>query len=191
MGPCGGTTCVVPGTTGCTQISLRGGGSCGCVAMDVGSGVVVGGRGRGDFTALEKPRVRGGFGHRKNVPHVPLRGAWFGCDFSRGCSFGSKAGLWPVPGARGPGPPTPRRLDRPLVASEAAPGPRRTPGHCLRAPISQCPGATGHNENKALPFPHHGNAPQHGEAPAAFGHPSGGFWGPVLPPRRPRIGHGD
>jgi hypothetical protein len=39
-----GTTCVVPGTTGCTQISLGGGGSFGCVAMDVGSGVVVGGR---------------------------------------------------------------------------------------------------------------------------------------------------
>jgi hypothetical protein len=69
------------------------------------------------------------------------------------------------------------------------PGPRRTPGHCLRAPISQCPGTTGHNENKALPFPRNGNAPQHGEAPAAFGHPSRGFWGPVLSPRRPRIGH--
>jgi hypothetical protein len=27
------------------------------------------------------------------------------------------------------GPPIPRRLDRPLVASEAAPGPRRPPGH--------------------------------------------------------------
>ena len=147
------------------------------------------GEGEGRCTALEKPRVRGGFGHKKNVPHVPLRGAWFGCGFSRGCSFGSKAGLWPVPGARGPGPPTPRRLDRPLVASEAAPGPRRTPGHCLRAPIKQCPGTTGYNENKALPFPRHGNAPQHGEAPAKFGHPSGGFWGPVLPPRRPRIGH--
>jgi hypothetical protein len=104
--------------------------------------------------------------------------------------FSSIPGLWPVPGARGPGPPTPRRLGRPLVASEATPGPRRTPGHCLRAPISQCPGTTGHNENKALPFPRHGNAPEHGEAPAAFGHPSGGFWGPVLPPRRPRVGHG-
>jgi hypothetical protein len=124
------------------------------------------GEGEGWFAALEKPRVRGGFGHRKNVPHVPLRGAWFGCGFSRGCSSGSKAGLWPVPGARCPGPTTPRRLDRPLVASEAAPGPRRTPGH---------------NEHKALPFPRHGNAPQHGEAPATFGHPSGEFWALFYP----------
>jgi hypothetical protein len=137
-----------------------------------------------------KARSWGGFCHRKNVPHVPLR--------ERGLAVVSVVGV-PLEArrARGqfhgpeaqPGPPTPRRLDRPLVASEAAPGPRRTPGHCLRAPISQCPGTTGHNENKALPFPRTGNAPQHGEAPAAFGHPSGGFWGPVLPPRRPRISH--
>jgi hypothetical protein len=37
---------------------------------------------------------------------VRPRGAWFGCGFSRGCSSSrSKAGLWPVPGARGPPPP--------------------------------------------------------------------------------------
>jgi hypothetical protein len=95
-------------------------------------------------------------------------------------------------GARGPGPTTPRRLGRPLVTSEAAPGPRRTPGHCLRAPISKYPGTTGYNENKALPFPRHGNAPQHGEAAhqPRLATQVGGFGGPVLPPRRPRIGHG-
>jgi hypothetical protein len=53
-----GTTCVVPGTTGCTQISLGGGGgSCGCVAMDVGAGVVVGGRGRGDLPPSKSPEL--------------------------------------------------------------------------------------------------------------------------------------
>jgi hypothetical protein len=82
--------------------------------------------------------------------------------------------------------------DEALLAGGDAPhpqaGPRRPPERCLRAPISQCLGATGHNEEMALPFPHHGNAPQHGEAPAAFGHPRGKFWGPVLPPRQPRAG---
>ena len=33
----------------------RGGGSCGCVAMDVGAGVVVGGRGRGDLPPSKSP----------------------------------------------------------------------------------------------------------------------------------------
>ena len=42
-------------TTGCTQISLGGGGSCGCVAMDVGAGVVVGGKGRGDLPPSKSP----------------------------------------------------------------------------------------------------------------------------------------
>ena len=87
--------------------------------------------------------------------------------------------MWPVPRDNGPKPTTPRRHDCPLVASEEAPGPRRTPGHCLRAPISQRPGTTGHNENMALLFSRHGYAPQHGDAPAAHGHPSGGFWDPV------------
>ena len=116
------------------------------------------------------------------MAHVPLRVAWFRCGFCRGCSSRRKAGLWPVPRDNGPKPTTPRRHDCPLVASEEAPGPRRTPGHCLRAPISQRPGTTGHNENNALPFPRHDCAPQHGDAPAAFdlGHPmdalGGSLW---------------
>ena len=77
-------------------------------------------------------------------------------------------------GPKSQGPPPPGALnDRPLVASEAAPGPRRSPERCLRAPISKCLGATGVNEKMALPSPHHGNTPQHGEAPATFGHPRG------------------
>jgi hypothetical protein len=105
-----------------------------------------------------KARSSGRFWSQKKCAPRAAEGTWFGCGFSRGCSSGSKAILWTVPRARGPGPPTPRRLDRPLVASEAAPGPRRTPGHCLRASISkQCPGTTGCNENKALPFPRTGN----------------------------------
>jgi hypothetical protein len=131
-----------------------------------------------------KARSSGRFLSQKKFAPCAAEGTWFGCGFSRGCSSGSKVGLWPVPGAQ-PGPPTARRLDRPLVASEAAPGPRRTPEHCLRAPISQCPGTTGYNKNKALPPPRHGTAPQPGEAPAAFGPPRGGGWGPVLPPHHP------
>ena len=52
-----------------------------------------------------------------------------------------------------PGSPAPGRFDRPLVVSEAAPCSRRAPGHCLRSPISQCPGATGLNEKKGAALP--------------------------------------
>jgi hypothetical protein len=96
-------------------------------------------------------------------------------------------------GARGPGPTTPRRLDRPLVASEAAPCPRWTPGCCLRAPISQCPGTTGTTKTGRCPSPAtaapRSTARRQPPAAFAFGYPSGGFWGPILPPRRPRVGH--
>ena len=93
-------------------------------------------------------------------------------------------------GPEAQGPPPPGALAAPWwqVRPPLAPGGLRDTA-LGRALISQCPGTTGYNENKALPFPRHGNAPQHGEAPAAFGHPRGGFWGPVSPPRRPRIGH--
>jgi hypothetical protein len=184
-GPCGGYNLCCTGYNWLYPKSAWGGegGSCGCVAMDVGAGVVVGGGRRGDIPPSKSPELGAALVIEKCAPRAA---EWFGCGFSRGCSSGSKAGLWPVPGTRGPGPT--RRLDRPLVARRTAPW-WQTPGHCLRAPISQCPGTTGYNENKALPFPRHGNAPQYGEAPAAFGHPSGGFWGPVLTPRRPRIGH--
>jgi hypothetical protein len=104
------------------------------------------------------------------VPHVPLRGAWFGCDFSRGCSFGSKAGLTP-----------PWWQVKPPLA----------PGGLRGTPISQCPGTTGYNENKALPFPRHGNAPPAARRGASRVWPP--KWGVVGPcftptptPHRPR-----
>jgi hypothetical protein len=99
-----------------------------------------------------------------SVAGVPLEGR------KQGRSVASFRGQTEVQGQR---PPTPRRLAPPgasASASVAAPGARRPPGRCRTAPISQCPSTTGRNEKKALPFPHHGNnAPQHGEAPAAFG----------------------
>ena len=59
---------------------------------------------------------------------------------------------WPL-WAQVTGSPTPRCLDRPLVVSEAAPGPRRSPERCLRAPISKCLGATGDNEKNGAALP--------------------------------------
>jgi hypothetical protein len=61
---------------------------------------------------------------------------------------------------RAPHPQPPGALTAPWwqVKPPLAPGGLRGM-HCLRAPISQCPGTTGYNENKALPFPRHGNAP--------------------------------
>jgi hypothetical protein len=70
----------VPGTTGCTQISLGRGGSCGCVAMDEGAGVVVGGRARGDFPPSKSPELGAVLVTENNGPHV-LRagqGGWLG-----------------------------------------------------------------------------------------------------------------
>ena len=62
--------------------------------------------------------------------------------------------LWPVEAPEPqPGSPAPGRFDRPLVVSEAAPCSRRATGHCLRSPISQCPGATGLNEKKGAALP--------------------------------------
>jgi hypothetical protein len=156
---------------------------------------VVGGRGRGDSPPSKNPEFGAVLVMEKNVPHVPPRGAWFGCGFSRGCSSGSKAGSWPVPARGQPeaqDPPPPGALTALLWQVKPPLAPGGLAGHCLRAPISQRPGTTGCNENKAFPFPRHDKQrPAARRGASRVWHPSGGFWGPVLPPpRRPRIGHG-
>jgi hypothetical protein len=95
---------------------------------------------------LKSPELGAVLVTEKNRAYVPLRRRGLALiSVSRGRSSGSKAGLSPVPGARGPA--------LHLVVSEAAPGPRR----CAAT------------KKKVLPFPHHGSAPQNGEAPAHVG----------------------
>jgi hypothetical protein len=85
---------------------------------------------------------------------------------------GSKAGLWPVPGARGPGPPAPRRLDRRPPAWWQV-KPPLVPGGLLRGtalgpPFHSARAQRGATKIRRCPPPTTVTPrSQHGEAPAA------------------------
>ena len=152
-GPVEGTTCVVPGTTGCTQIGLGGGGSCGCVATDVGAGVAVGGRGRGDLPPSKSPEPGAVLVIEKMCPTCRGGGRDLAVVSVAGVPLEARRVCGQFQGPEAQGPPPPGALTAPWwqVKPPLAPGGLR--GTALGPPFHSARVQRGTTKTRRCPSP--------------------------------------